>query len=261
MKKKIIIVDDKEVFRNSLVETLKTAGDVEIISQASNGEEFLEQVAAQQPDIVFMDIEMPIMNGIEATKKAMKKYPSLVIIGLSLYNNKVYVEKLIEVGARGYLLKSCDNIELFKIIIENPQAEVFYSEDISQKSDINKNKVRNILLVDDFNTNVVVMRNTLIMAGFNVEGFTNPQEALNSIKDEKNKYDLFVVDYRMPIMNGAELVKEIRRIFRYKKTPIIVLSSETDRQKKIEAKKAGATGWLKKPLKLDVFKKIIETSL
>ena len=105
------------------------------------------------------------------------------------------------------------------------------------------------------------MKTTLIMAGYNVEAFTNPQEALDSIEDEKNKYDLFVVDYRMPVMNGAELIKKIRSIFRYKKAPIIVLSSETDRQKKMEAKKAGATGWLKKPLKLDVFKKIIQTSL
>lgn len=142
--KKIILVDDKVVFRKSLIETLKTAGDVEIIGEASNGEEFLELLKIKQPEIVFMDIEMPVMNGIEATKKALEKYPDLVIIGLSMYDNESYIEKLIEVGARGYLLKESDNHDLFKLIIEHHEAEFFFSENLSYKPDISRNKIKNI---------------------------------------------------------------------------------------------------------------------
>ena len=259
--KKIILVDDKEVFRNSLVETLKTAGEVEIIGQASNGEEFLELLALKQPDIVFMDIEMPIMDGIEATKKALAKYPGLVIIGLSMYDNKSYVEKLMGIGARGYLLKTSDNHELLKTILKYPQAEIFFSVDLSYKPNITKNKIKNLLIVDDFETNVIVMKSSLVTAGFNVETSNNPHNALEIAKSLKNTFDLIIVDYRMPVMNGAELVAKIRQLPKYKKIPILMLSSETDKEKKIEAKKAGATGWIKKPFQLDKFKKIIETAL
>lgn len=259
--KKIILVDDKEVFRNSLKETLKTAADVEIIAEASNGEEFLKQLTFKQPDIVFMDIEMPVMDGIEATKKALAKYPGLVIIGLSMYDNKSYVEKLIEVGARGYLLKESDNHNLFKTILKYPNAEIFFSVDISYKPDISKNKIKNILIVDDFETNVIVMKSSLSMAGFNVQTTSNPAEAFEMAEKSEIKFDLIVVDFKMPVMNGAELVTKIRTLPKYKKIPILMLSSETDREKKLEAKKAGATGWIKKPFQLDKFQKIIETAL
>lgn len=73
--------------------------------------------------------------------------------------------------------------------------------------------------------------------------------------------DLIVADYRMPGINGAEMVAEIRKIQRLKNIPILMLSSETDSEKKIEAKKAGATGWIKKPFQLDKFLRIIEKSL
>ena len=259
--KKVILVEDKEIFRKSLIETLKTAGDVEIIGEASNGDEFLKLLTSKQPDIVFMDIEMPLMNGIEATKKALAKYPGLVIIGLSMYNNKSYVEKLMEVGARGYLLKESDNHEMLKTILKYPQAEIFFSVDLSCKPDISKNKIKNLLIVDDFETNVIVMKSSLTTAGFKVQASSNPQEAYEIAASAKNKFDLIIVDYRMPVMNGAELVTKIRSLPKYKNIPILMLSSETDREKKLEAKKAGATGWIKKPFQLDKFKKIVETAL
>ena len=258
--KKIILVEDKVVFRKSLIETLKTAGDVEIIGEASNGEEFLGLLTSKQPDIVFMDIEMPIMDGIEATKKALAKYPGLVIIGLSMYDNKSYVEKLMEVGARGYLLKTSDNHEMLKTIIKYPQADIFFSVDLSYKPD-KKNKMKNLLIVDDFETNVIVMKSSLTAAGFKVHASSNPQEAYEIAAASGSDFDLIIVDFRMPVMNGAELVTKIRRLPKYRKIPILMLSSETDKEKKLEAKKAGATGWIKKPFQLDRFKKIVETAL
>ncbi|MCK5537429.1 MAG: response regulator [Bacteroidales bacterium] len=258
--KKVILVDHKEIFRKSLIETLKTAGDVEIIGEASNGDEFLKLLTSKQPDIVFMDIEMPIMDGIEATKKALQEYPNLVIIGLSMYDNKSYVEKLMEVGARGYLLKTSDNHEMLKTIIKYPQADIFFSVDLSYKPD-KKNKIKNLLIVDDFETNVIVMKSSLTAAGFKVHASSNPQEAYEIAAASGSDFDLIIVDFRMPVMNGAELVTKIRRLPKYRKIPILMLSSETDKEKKLEAKKAGATGWIKKPFQLDKFLRIIEKSL
>jgi DNA-binding NarL/FixJ family response regulator len=258
--KKIILVDDKEVFRKSLIETLKTAGDVEIIGEASNGEEFLELLKIKKPEIVFMDIEMPIMDGIEATKRALKKYPDLVIIGLSMYDNESYIDKLIKVGAHGYLLKESDNYILFEAIIKHHESEFFFSDDLSYKPNLSRNKIKNILLVDSFGTNLFVMESFLTTAGFNVKASCNAQDALKTIKEFENKFDLFVIDHRMPVMNGIELVEKIRKLDKYEKTPIMVSSFETDKEKKLEAKKAGATGWMKKPLKLYEFLSLIESA-
>jgi len=259
--KKVIIVDDQAVFRKSLTETLYTAGEAEIIGEASNGEEFLELLKKQQPDVVFMDIEMPVMNGIQATRAALKRFPNLVIIGLSLYENETYVNELINSGARGYLLKTSDNHELFRSILKYPEAEIFFSEDLNYKPDTEKNKIKTIMIVDDFETNTIVMKSSLQMSGYKVITHNNPFIALRNLQEPDGKSDLIVVDYRMPAMNGAELVAEIRKLNMYKKTPILMLSSETDPQKKADARKAGATGWLKKPFQLDKFIHIIETAL
>lgn len=259
--KKVILVDDQKVFRKSLSETLHTAGHADIVAEASNGEEFLDLLKTHSPDVVFMDIEMPVMNGIEATKKALLKYPNLVIIGLSLYENESYVEELINAGARGYLLKSSDNHELFRSILKYPEAEIFFSEDLKYKPNLEKNKIKTIMIVDDFETNIIVMKSSLQMSGYQVMTSNNPYIALKQLQEPGTKADLIVIDYRMPAMNGAELVAEIRKLPMYKKTPLLMLSSETDPKKKAEARKAGATGWLKKPFKLDKFIRIIETAL
>ena len=258
--KKIIIVDDQEVFRISLKEELKTIPNTEIIGEAKTGGEFLYLLVNKKPDIVFMDIEMPLMDGIETTKKAIAMYPNLVIIGLSFYNNKSYIEKLMDVGARGYLLKEGDNHELFETIIKYPEAEIFYSKELIFKPD-KINKIKNILLVDDFETNLLVIRTALKMRGFNTDITKNPFDALQMANNSKKTYDLFIIDFKMPGMNGAELTEKIRQIVKYENTPVLMLSSETSRDKKLLAKKAGATGWIRKPLLMNKFIKITETLL
>ena len=77
--KKVILVDDQKVFRKSLTETLKTAGSVDIIGEASNGEEFLKLIMEKQPDLVFMDIQMPEMNGYELSSIVEINYPDIKI--------------------------------------------------------------------------------------------------------------------------------------------------------------------------------------
>jgi DNA-binding NarL/FixJ family response regulator len=133
--KKIILVDDKIVYRNAIKALLLKIGNVEIVAEASNGNEFLEIIKNKEVDITFMDVEMPDMNGIDATTKAIEINKDLVIIGLSMYDNPNYIRDLISAGARGYLLKLSDNIKIFKEIINDPVQKLFFSSEIEKRKD------------------------------------------------------------------------------------------------------------------------------
>jgi YesN/AraC family two-component response regulator len=122
---KVMIVDNEATFRKGLKAILQNIGDVEIVAEASNGEEFLTMIQNTEVDIVFMDIKMPVMDGIEATRKARKLYPEMVIIGFSSCEHEDYVKSMMHAGANGYLSKSGDNYDLLTNIMSNPKAGVF----------------------------------------------------------------------------------------------------------------------------------------
>lgn len=115
MNVKIILVDDNYEFRQALKFLLLKIEGVEIIGEASNGREFLDILDHSEPDVVLIDIEMPVMNGIEATRKANKKYPDLKIIGLSYYEDFESMQELMLAGARNCIFKN----KLNKDTLEN----------------------------------------------------------------------------------------------------------------------------------------------
>lgn len=261
-KMKIVLVDDQASYRKTINNVLKLVGDVEIIGEASNGIEYLKLLDTCDPDITFMDIEMPGMDGIEATQKALQKRPSLIIIGLSLYENEDYVTRLISAGARGYLLKLSNNYELLREILKYPKAEIFYSERVKQIIEISPGKaVRTILIVDDFETNTIVVGAALKSAGYNVLKALNAEEGIRHARNENEKIDLIVADFNMPGKNGAEMIAEIKQIGKYNNTPALILSSDNSPEKKQQAKNVGATGWIHKPFQLEKFLKIIDMTL
>ena len=257
--KKIILVDDQPTFRFSLRNILEDAGDIKIIAEASDGNEFLELLKIHKPDIVFMDIEMPRMNGIEATKKAIQEYPDLVIIGLSMYENQNYINQLIEVGAKGYLLKMSNNFNLFRHILQNPNSEVFYSDGISYKPRKGKGGKKTVAIVDDFETTTFTVEFALKNAGYNVLKAQLPEEILKYF--DGRQIDMLIADYQMPQMLGYELVTKIKAIDDYKKLPVLMLSSEHSEEKKRLAREAGAFAWVQKPYDLKRFLKIIDKTL
>lgn len=105
---KVIIVDDHSLFRNGMKLLLSAAGNFDIIAEASNGREFLDLLPHYTPDIVLIDIDMPEMDGIEATTKALESYPAIKVICLSMYGEEEYYYKMIEAGVSGFLLKNSD---------------------------------------------------------------------------------------------------------------------------------------------------------
>lgn len=108
----ISIVDDHELFRDGLQVVLSQIEDFAIISTASDGKVFLQQLKHFQPDIVLMDISMPEMDGIETTKKAIAAFPDIKIITLSSYGDDIYYYKMIKAGAFGFVQKKSGKKEL-----------------------------------------------------------------------------------------------------------------------------------------------------
>lgn len=115
-KRTVILVDDHTLFRNGLRILLDASGDYEVIAEAANGQEFLAQLTHQIPDVVLLDIEMPVMDGITAAKRAMEQYPDLKIITLSMYGEEYYYYAMVDAGVNGFLLKNSDITEVVQAI-------------------------------------------------------------------------------------------------------------------------------------------------
>lgn len=130
MKTKIIIVDDHKIFRDGLVMLLNNFDFVTVVGQASNGQEFMELVKKVTPDIVLMDINMPIMNGIEATKQALIKYPEIKIIALTSFADDEYIEQMISAGVEGYMLKRSDIEDFEEAIKKVAEGGSYFSPEI-----------------------------------------------------------------------------------------------------------------------------------
>ena len=132
-KYKIIICDDHLMFRDGLKVLLEQNNIGEVIAEASNGNEFLDIIDKHKPDIVLMDIDMPIIDGIEATKKAFVKKPNLKILVLSMFGEEKYYVEMINAGAKGFILKTSGKNELEKAIKTVVEGESYFSNELLRK--------------------------------------------------------------------------------------------------------------------------------
>jgi DNA-binding NarL/FixJ family response regulator len=129
---KILLVDDHTLFRNGLKMLLDTLPGYEVTGEASNGKEFLEMIRKYQYDIVFLDIEMPEINGIDAAKRAIEFNPLQKIITLSMYGDEEYYDQMIDAGAKGFLLKNT-NLQEVKTAIDTVMAGGnYFSQELMQ---------------------------------------------------------------------------------------------------------------------------------
>ncbi len=116
MSIKVMVVDDHDIVREGLRQILEISSDVKVIGEARNGLDCLEQLDHLSPDIIFMDIQMPGISGIETTRLARKKKPGVRVIILTIYHDAEFVTEAIQAGAIGYVLKTVGKDELHKII-------------------------------------------------------------------------------------------------------------------------------------------------
>ncbi|MCK5539177.1 MAG: response regulator transcription factor [Bacteroidales bacterium] len=131
MKIKVLIADDHQLFREGLANLLFSASDIEVIAQAENGKDAIEKAKHFKPDVALLDIAMPKMNGIEATRELKKVLPNLKIVAVSMHSDKQYVKGILEAGADGYLLKNCTYRQLTDAIKTVHSGKKFLSEDIT----------------------------------------------------------------------------------------------------------------------------------
>jgi len=126
----IILVDDHKMFREGLRFLLSKIKTVEVIAEAENGEQFIELLEKMTPNLVLMDINMPIMNGIEATEIAISKNPGLKVIALSMNGDESYYYQMIQAGASGFVLKQSGSDELEEAIETVMNGNDFFSPDL-----------------------------------------------------------------------------------------------------------------------------------
>jgi DNA-binding NarL/FixJ family response regulator len=115
-KLKAMIVDDHLVVREGLKQLLEVGGEIQVTAEASNGLECMRQLEKHSPDLIFMDVRMPGISGIETTRLIHQKYPRIKIIVLTIYDDDQYVTEAIQAGANGYVLKKVQREELIQII-------------------------------------------------------------------------------------------------------------------------------------------------
>ena len=102
---RVLVVDDQQLVRDGIASLLRVQDGISVVGTATNGQEALEQAIAQRPDVILMDVRMPVMNGVEATIQILREVPSCCILMLTTFDDEEYVRDALRAGARGYLLK------------------------------------------------------------------------------------------------------------------------------------------------------------
>ena len=129
-KIRIIIADDHQLFRNGLKILLNAFPEFEVTGEASNGEEFLKLLKNTPADVALMDINMPEMDGIEATRKGLKLCPGIDIIALSMYGEEEYYYKMVDAGSKGFLVKDSAISEVKEAILTVRKGGSYFSQEL-----------------------------------------------------------------------------------------------------------------------------------
>ncbi|OFX20970.1 MAG: DNA-binding response regulator [Bacteroidetes bacterium GWA2_31_9b] len=201
VKHKIILVDDHSLFRNGLKLLLNNSGNAMVVAEASNGQEFLD-MADKFPDaIVFMDIEMPVKDGIETTKEAILKFPDMRIIALTMFGENEYYLKMIEAGVKGFLLKNSEIDEVLNTIDAVAEGENSFSRELLLSI------VKNIHSLEKKYTETILSERELEILHFICKGFSNQEisEKLFISKRTVDKHRSNIID-KTGSKNTASLV-------------------------------------------------------
>src|ERR1043166_1957658 len=129
----VLLVDDHTLMRHGLRALLQAESDIEIVAEAETGRQAVARAKALKPDVVVMDIAMPLLNGVEATRQIVKQIPSSRVLVLSTYSDDEYIHHLTEAGAAGYLRKDVALTDLVTAIRELKKGNSFFSAAISKR--------------------------------------------------------------------------------------------------------------------------------
>lgn len=202
---KIILADDHQIVRNG-IKMLVEDTEIEIIGEANNGEEAIELVKQLSPDLILMDISMPKMNGLEATRIIKKQFANTRSLILSMFDNEEYILNAVESGAHGYLLKDAPRNEILNAIRTVASGERFFNSSISNIIINGYIKSKNNIPVEKSNSSLSRKEKEILK--YIVEGLNSRETA------EKLDLSIRTVDNhranmmkKMMVKNAAELVK------------------------------------------------------
>lgn len=151
-KIRIAIADDYKIYREGLKKCIASDSALEVIFEADNGDDLINSFSKNQPDVVIMDLKMPIMDGMEATQIIRKKFPGIKVLVVTMYEDDKFIIHLMEIGANGYLLKNAEPDEIRKSIyavFENG----YYFNDLVNKALLKKLVIKNNIK-PSFNQNI-----------------------------------------------------------------------------------------------------------
>jgi DNA-binding NarL/FixJ family response regulator len=132
-KYKVIIADDHTLFRQGLKLILEDINNIEVIADVANGKELIETASELQPDLIIMDINMPLINGIEASRILLHNFPELKILVVSMYGDEQYYNSVIENGVKGFILKDAENTELRAAVSAILNGKTYFSQELLLK--------------------------------------------------------------------------------------------------------------------------------
>ena len=129
-KIRVFIVDDHQIVLEGIKSLFENNDNIEVVDVAANGKQAIEKIDRCNVNIVLMNIEMPVMNGCEATQIITDKYPDIKVIAFTMYNERALINNMLNAGAKGYLLKNIGKKELVKAIIKVNKGEEYFSSEI-----------------------------------------------------------------------------------------------------------------------------------
>ena len=116
MATRILLADNHKIMRDTLRALLEKQTGMEVVAEAENGRRAVQLARKVKPDVVIIDIHMPDINGIDATRQIISDFPEVKVIGLSMYSDRQFLERMLKAGATGYLLKDCAFEELVRAV-------------------------------------------------------------------------------------------------------------------------------------------------
>jgi two-component system response regulator NreC len=129
---RILLADDHTLLRQGLRKILQERPDWEVVAEAGDGREAVRQTLAVQPDIAILDIGMPLLNGIEATRQIVRRLPDMHILILSMHANEAYIIQALKAGAKGYLLKDSADTDLIRGVVAVASGKSFFSPAVAK---------------------------------------------------------------------------------------------------------------------------------
>jgi len=128
---RVVLADDHVVVRRGLAVLLDTLPGISVVGEADNGRDALDEVGRQQPDVVVMDLRMPVVDGVEATRAIVRRFPSTAVLVLTMFSEDALVADAMRAGARGYLLKTADQYEIERALHAVAAGQVIFSGEVA----------------------------------------------------------------------------------------------------------------------------------